>query len=209
MKASDKAYDILKNEILNNVLEPGTAIAEVEQADRLGISRTPLRTAINRLKAEGLVTAGEGRGTTVAPISWKKVDQLYELRRALDTLAVSLAATRGDSQVFQKLSQLFLDAAQTVGAEGSDLTSYYQLVAELDQAIDEAAANDFLTQAQASLRLQLIRVRKLSKTNRERLAQAAHEHALIARSIATKDPQLAQAITTVHLNNSLENINDD
>lgn len=206
MKASDIAYNTLKHEILNNILEPGSTIGEVDQSERLGVSRTPLRTALSKLKAEGLITAGEGRSTIVAPISWEKVDQLYELRAALDTLAVSLAAQRGNPEIFSNLMKRFLKAAQTVGAPETDLTAYYQLVEELDHHIDAAAANDYLTQAQTSLRLQLTRVRKLSKTNRERLAQAAQEHALIAKSIANKDPHLAQAITTVHLNNSLDNI---
>ncbi|MBM7050818.1 MULTISPECIES: GntR family transcriptional regulator [unclassified Rothia (in: high G+C Gram-positive bacteria)] len=206
MNASEKAYTTLKEDILSTALEPGTVIGEVEQSERLGVSRTPLRAALERLKAEGLVVSGETRGNVVAPVSWEKVDQLYELRSALDPLAASLAALRGDSSHFMDLHERFLLAAQTVGSDSTDLTSYYTLVEELDRSIDEAANNDYLTQAQASLRVQLIRVRKLSKTNRERLEQAAHEHALIARSIAHKDSQLAQAITTVHLKNSLENI---
>ena len=85
-----------------------------------------------------------------------------------------------------------------------DHVSYYELVQRMDAAIDEAAANPFLRQAQAGVRLHLARVRKLSKSDPQRLASAADEHQRIAQAIADGDPALAIATTRVHLSNALQ-----
>ena len=70
MRASDKAYAALRDDIIEWRLLPGTVLAEVEQSARLGISRTPLREALSRLTAEGLTTTAGGRGVVVTDISW-------------------------------------------------------------------------------------------------------------------------------------------
>ncbi|MFW6187646.1 MAG: FCD domain-containing protein, partial [Actinomycetota bacterium] len=90
--------------------------------------------------------------------------------------------------------------------EGCDRAGYYELVERMDQAIDDAAANPYLAAAQRSLRLHLARVRKLSRTNPERLVRAAAEHAQIARAVAEGAEELAEAATRVHLANSLHAI---
>ena len=77
MRASDRAYAALRDEILEWRLQPGTVLAEVEQAARLGISRTPLREALARLSADGLVEALPGRGLVVTAASFDSVAELF------------------------------------------------------------------------------------------------------------------------------------
>ncbi|MDY3049932.1 MAG: GntR family transcriptional regulator [Rothia sp. (in: high G+C Gram-positive bacteria)] len=203
MRASELAYQSLRSDIMEGMLTPGSVITEVEQSERLGVSRTPVREAISRLLAEGLAEPAPGRGVIVAPISLRNVYALFELRTSLDCTAAALAARRGDPQVFSALAQDFEKAALELHEGTSRLAEYYALVDRLDQAIDRATANRYLHQAQASLRTQLTRIRKLSKANPLRLAQAAEEHAQIARCIASSDPQLAEAATRLHLANAL------
>jgi DNA-binding FadR family transcriptional regulator len=81
-RASDRAYETLRQEILHWRLAPGAVLGEVEQAARLGISRTPLREALSRLMADGLVEAQSGRGLVVASVSSEAVHELFELREA-------------------------------------------------------------------------------------------------------------------------------
>lgn len=69
MRASERAYQALRAEILDWSLPPGAGLGEVEQAERLGISRTPVREALSRLVADGLAEQAPGRGTVVADLS--------------------------------------------------------------------------------------------------------------------------------------------
>src|SRR5690606_27242041 len=95
VRASDVAYARLRSEIIDWQLEPGTPLSEIETAERLGVSRTPVREALARLTAEGLVSS-VGRTARVAPLSLELVIELYELREALETHAARLAARRRD-----------------------------------------------------------------------------------------------------------------
>lgn len=203
MRAGELAYQSLRSDIMEGMLAPGSVIAEVEQSERLGVSRTPVREAISRLLAEGLAEPAPGRGVIVAPISLANVYSLFELRTALDSTAAALAARRGNPETFSQLAKAFEAASLDLHGGTAKLAEYYALVDELDSAIDRAADNRYLHQAQTSLRTQLTRIRKLSKANPIRLAQAAEEHAQIARCIASGDPQLAEAATRLHLANAL------
>lgn len=207
MRASDRAYRALREDIVAGRLLPGTVLGEVEQSQRLGISRTPLREALSRLTADGLAAPHNGRGVVVTEISPETVTELFELRQALECKAASLAANRGEPEVFTALRRDFEQAGDLIvqdTAQDPSRSAYYALVARLDEAIDTAAANAYLAQALANVRLHLARVRRLAKDNPERLLATAGEHATIAAAIASRDPALAAAATSVHLHKSLE-----
>ncbi|MFD1213151.1 GntR family transcriptional regulator [Arthrobacter sp. GCM10027362] len=206
MRASDRAYWALREDIVEWRIPPGTVLGEVEQAERLGVSRTPLREALSRLTAEGLAAPHSGRGVVVTDISLDNVAELFELRTALECQAASLAARRGQPDDFRKLQQEFASAASLLRGDDPDRHSYYELVARLDATIDEAAANEYLSQALRNLRVHMARIRRLAKDNPDRLLAAATEHANIAGAIAAGDSQLAAAATLVHLHQSLEHL---
>ncbi|WP_077489587.1 GntR family transcriptional regulator [Sinomonas mesophila] len=206
MKASDRAYAALRDDILQWRLVPGTVLGEVEQAERLGVSRTPLREALARLTADGLAAAQRGRGVVVSDISLEHLDELFELREALESKAAALAAQRGDRERFAGLRDAFAAAGALVTDDDPQRHEYYALAAELDAEVDAAIANSYLSQALASLRVHLARVRRLAKDDGARLRQAAVEHAAIAGAIADGNPQLAAAATAVHLSSSLQHI---
>ncbi|MEN9707532.1 MAG: hypothetical protein RIS31_1098, partial [Actinomycetota bacterium] len=96
MRASDRAYRKLLDEIVGGELPSGTVLGEVEQSERLGVSRTPLREAFNRLVADGMLDAEPGRGVVVSQLSLKTVTELYEVREGLEEQAARLAAQRAD-----------------------------------------------------------------------------------------------------------------
>lgn len=206
MRASDRAYESLREDIIHGRIAPGTVLAEVEQAERLGISRTPLREALSRLTADGLTAAQGGRGVVVTDVSLDRVAELFELRQALECQAASLAALRGDPVVFRQLQREFQSAAALLRRDDPTRHDYYALVERLDAAIDDAAANSYLSQALRSLRLHLVRVRRLSKDNPERLLASAEEHAMITEAIAAGDAALAGAATAIHLHRSLQHL---
>ena len=206
VRASDRAYAALRDDIVQWRLQPGALLAEVEQAARLGVSRTPLREALGRLTAEGLTTAAAGRGVVVTDISLDDIDELFELRETLEGKAAALAAERGNAEVFRKLEAEFRAAPSLITGTAPALQDYYLLVDGLDSAVDAAISNSYLAQAMGSLRVHLVRIRRLAADDAARLTAAADEHAAIAEAIAIRNPRLAQAATTLHLHRSLSHI---
>jgi DNA-binding GntR family transcriptional regulator len=206
VRASDRAYTALRDDIVQWRLQPGALLAEVEQAERLGVSRTPLREALGRLTAEGLTTAAGGRGVVVTGISLEDIEELFEFRETLESKAAALAAERGDAGIFRTLEADFRAAPSLLNGSTPALEDYYLLVERLDSAIDAASSNSYLAQAMRGLRVHLVRIRRLAADDATRLTAAAAEHAAIAEAIALGNPRLAQAATTLHLHRSLSHI---
>ena len=155
MRASDRAYASLRDDIIEWRILPGTVLAEVEQSERLGVSRTPLREALSRLTAEGLTTAAGGRGVVVTDISLDDIDELFELRETLEGKAAALAAERGDAAVFEALRVELLQAPHLINGSDPGRHAYYELAGRLDAAIAEAiaAGNPRLAEAATTLHL--------------------------------------------------------
>ncbi|MFC8304155.1 GntR family transcriptional regulator [Specibacter sp. NPDC057265] len=206
MRASERAYATLRSDIINWRLTPGTVLGEVELSERLGVSRTPIREALARLTAEGLAEPQSGRGVVVSAISLEHLDELFELRTALECRAAELAAQRCDKAVFLDLFHQLANAGELITTEDPARSGYYQLADELDAAIDAAVGNHYLNQALKNLRVHLVRVRRLAKDNPARLRDAAKEHAAIALAIANGNSAVASAATTLHLDNSLRHL---
>lgn len=204
MRASEKAYEALRTDIVEWRLRPGAILGEVEQADRLGVSRTPLREALARLTADGLAVQQRGRGVVVSDVSLEHVDDLFALRRALEVESARIAARKADPQRFGSLQERFLRAG--LANDPASLEAYYQLAGELDESIDAAVDNRYIEQSLRSLRVHLARVRRLAQDDPARLALSAMEHAAIAGAIAARNPEVAAAATQLHLHNSLEHI---
>jgi len=206
VRASDTAYAALREDILAGRLAPGTALSEIELAERLGVSRTPLRAALARLALEGLVDTTRGRTGVVSAVSAESITELFELREALETQAARLAARRRDPAVFGAIAARF-DAAPELLREG-DVEAYYGLVAEFDAALDAALGNAVYRGALDGVRLHLARARRIATGNPERLVRSAEEHRLICAAIRDGDGALAASATTVHLKASLTQILD-
>ncbi len=203
--AGVRAYETLLGEIQDGTLRPGTVLGEVEQATRLGVSRTPLREALRRLAADGLVEQASPRVTVVTRIDADDIRALFAVRRALEETAARLAAQSGDRSIFVGLAEDFA-ATQTSGGPASDADAYYALIARFDAELDAAVDNDYLTSALRTVRTHLVRVRRLARDNPERLAASVAEHRLIASAIAAGDVDLAAHATHVHLHNALTSI---
>lgn len=233
MRASDRAYRALREEIVDGLLPPGALLGEVEQSRRLGLSRTPLREALARLVADGLAEPAPGRGLVVTSVSLEEARPLFDLRIALETLAARRAAERiaaqpepaedgdlgpddpahdvpgpddlGHRGRLLALARRFEDAREHL-VGGADPTDYYALTGQLDTALDAACGNAYLAETLRGLRLHLGRVRRLARNSPARLADSAREHADIARSVASGDPELAAAETVVHLRHALAHL---
>lgn len=206
MRASDRSYASLLSEIQSGVLEPGAVIGEVEQAARLGVSRTPMREAIGRLVADGLLRQQSARVIVVSGFDADEIRRLFEARRSFEETAARLAALRGDQATFAELAAAFRQAHPEQGELEAD--AYYALIARFDRAVDEAVDNPYLVQALRTVRTHLARARKLARDNQDRLLASVAEHALIANAIAERDTELAAHATHVHLHHALTSILD-
>lgn len=208
LRASDRAYQRLRDEIVDWELPPGSALGEVEQSTRLGVSRTPIREALARLTADGLVAPQTGRGLVVTDISTDNIREMFEVRQALEMQAARLAALRGDPVVFAVLEREFLAVPALLDQDDPARHNYYGLVARFDDAVDDATANPYLVTALRSLRTHLVRVRRLAKDNPARLSAAAAEHLTIVQAILDRDADLAAHATHVHLHRAMRSALD-
>src|SRR5438128_5250203 len=119
-----RAYEYLREEILSERLQPGTELQEVALSQELGVSRGPIREAISRLAAEGLVTVRPRRGAVVRLLSKEEFLELYQVREALEIMAVSLAVPRLGADDFAALQALI----DTMGkhAERGEITEFFE-----------------------------------------------------------------------------------
>lgn len=210
--AATRAYEQLRLEILEGALGPGTTLYEVEQSERIGVSRTPVREAFGRLVAEGLLDDRHGRGLVVTDVSDRDIEALFEMRTCLEAQAARLAARHADPDIFARYAREFrvchtplLDPDVT----DQQINDYYALIRRFDQEVDTAANNTYLVDALETLRTHVARVRRKAGASPVRLAASALEHALIASAIANHDAALAVHATHVHLHNSLEHFRHD
>lgn len=206
MRASDRAYRALREAILDGELAPGTVLGEVDWAAKLGVSRTPLREALSRLVADGLVSGSAGRGLEVTEFSTEHVAELYELREALEEHAAKIAAAKRDPAVFIALKDRFEHAGELLEAGSDGIHQYYEVIADFDDAIDATIDNVYLVNALRNVRTHSARVRRMAATDPVRLRKAADEHLLICEAIIDGDAALARHATSVHLHHSLKNV---
>ncbi|MGD8563025.1 MAG: GntR family transcriptional regulator [Desulfarculaceae bacterium] len=101
-----KIYDELRAQILTYRLSPGVKISDMEVARKMGISRTPVREALNRLSEKGLVIIKHNRGFTVSTLTLKDINDIYTLREVLEGLSVKLAMERADKELIKKLNDV-------------------------------------------------------------------------------------------------------
>ncbi|MFD5079898.1 GntR family transcriptional regulator [Streptomyces sp. NPDC058371] len=209
MRQSTRVYELVREEILDWRLAPGTVLTETDVAERVGASRTPSREALARLVREGLVRTLPGRGVMVTEVSVDGVAQLFQMREALETYAARLAARNGDPVVFGDLLTRLREARADMEARsrpGDDFAAYYLLIQEFDAAVEQATGNTYMRDALHDVRGHLVRLRRLARRSPARMLQAAGEHLAICAAIRDRDETLAAQAVAVHIHNSLDNI---
>jgi DNA-binding GntR family transcriptional regulator len=200
---SDYAYRQVRDRILSGELQPGAVLQQRDLASRIGISTTPLREALRRLKSEGLVELDAHRDARIAPLRAEEARDLLELRKSLDPLAAGLAAQRRTNADIQAIraAQERLEPLPTQPAIG-------QLVAHRNfhAAIYRASHNDLLIEALEGLWDKADRYRRLAlQTDRGQRArdEKAKEHQLLVDLIAAGDSEGAANLMHAHIDTSL------
>jgi GntR family transcriptional regulator, rspAB operon transcriptional repressor len=204
-----RAYEQLRDEIVRWELQPGALLNEVRLAERLSVSRTPLREAVQRLARDGLITITPGRGALVAQLALQDVVHLFQMREALEPYAARLCARNPDRREFGELRAAFDDQRDVFEKElppHSDYAEYYALIKRMDTAIDEGSGNPYVRESLERLRTHLQRLRQIAKRRPPRMQQTVIEHLAICAAIHDGDETAAAQATALHINNSLHSI---
>ncbi|WP_442576394.1 GntR family transcriptional regulator [Microbacterium sp. F51-2R] len=205
MLASDRVYGALRDDIQSGLLEPDAVLNEVAESTRFGVSRTPVREALSKLAAEGLVRRSHQGVRVASRFGPSEIISLFEARLALERAAASIAARPGDAATFQSLEAQLAAAAHT---EDASSVVHDLLAGHLVAAIDDAVKNHRLTAELQRLRTHHARLRAGQKELVARRRMLSDEHRLIASAIADRDADLAAHATHVHLHNALRSILD-
>ena len=153
----DVVFNTLRQAIIKGDLKPGERLLEIQLADKLGVSRTPVREAIRKLELEGLVTMVPRRGTTVLGITKKHLKDVLEIRSALEELALELACRRVTSEQYEELVRLegLLEAKK----DSDNAFELSDIDEKFHEQIYQATNNPRLIQLLANLREQMYRYR--------------------------------------------------
>jgi DNA-binding GntR family transcriptional regulator len=185
MSIAQKAYDLIRGEILNCTLAPGQQIVQARLVEKYGLGLTPIREALQRLAHEGLVQPYPRFGYIVSPVTEELVRHLYEVRMVLETAAVRLAVDRAsDAQLRQvaetaRFTYVFKDHAQYM--------RFLEQNAAFHDSIAILAGNPRLAEMLRGLLAELSRIFHLGLELRDSAAEMQSEHSTLATALLARD----------------------
>lgn len=191
---SETTYAV-REAILDGVLAPDVWLREVALSEALGVSRTPVREALNRLEEEGLVARSPGVGAQVTRLSFEDMSAVYQVRGSLESLAADYATRQGRPEhltQFQKLQERMVAAT-----EANDLQAFSRANVEFHHLLSVAANNAYLSRLLATVEVAIRRfgTRSLSQ---ERMRDVLDEHAAIIEAMIAGDAERAGEAAASH-----------
>ena len=194
---TDRVYETLREAIFALELEPGSPLVERDLAARLGVSKSPVREALQRLAVEGLVTQSPYRGTTVVTIGPDEVDQIYALREVLEAFAVELATPRLTRADVERARQIL--ARSEAAIESEDRALLAQVNREFHGLFGECSGNHFLAGTVASLQDRVRVISVMGWRSRPTMREEYLQHAAVLDAAATGDAGQAAAAMRDHI----------
>ena len=198
--------EALREAIRKGVLKPGERLMEMQLAEELGVSRTPVREAIRKLDQEGFVVMMPRRGTYVANMSIRDVNEIFEIRTALESLSNGLAAERITTEELEKLQELLVQIGECI--EEGDMDKIVATDIEFHDLLYRASRNSRLEGIVSNLREQLTRFRTLSMSYPGRLEATLEEHRAMVDAIAKGDVEAARHAAEHHMEKSEQTLMD-
>ncbi len=191
---SDQAYDYIVRSLEDGTLPPGTRLRETELAADIGLSRTPIREALNRLMSEGLVTNDPKRGLVITELDQNMVGELYEMRRVLESTAAALAARHATDVEIAVLRQI-IDRDQRLEEAGA-LSQNNRL---FHQTLYQCAHNRYLLKTLHVLQNAMLLLGKSTLAESGRPSTARDEHLEIIDALEQRNPEKAQEVASRHI----------
>ncbi|MBO8138102.1 MAG: GntR family transcriptional regulator [Desulfotomaculum sp.] len=193
-------FETLRDAIINGKLKPGERLMEIQLAEEMGVSRTPVREAIRKLELEGLVVMVPRKGAYVAGISMKDIVDVFEVRAALDALAARLAAERITDDELDQLEKSIVSIHEV--SDGKNIEEVVARDTGFHEIIYKASRNEKLIQIITHLKEQLQRFRATSLALPGRTKEAVEEHKQIVEALSERDAELAAQLAYQHIENA-------
>lgn len=202
-RIADMVYGVLRRAIVRHELAPGTHLSVPALTEQFGVSRTPVREAVQRIVREGLATEAPHRGAFVTEFRAPELEPLYEVRQALEVLAARLAARRAQPSDVARLQEILEAQEQALGAD--DIERHVDADIGFHAAMLATARNPALTEmlAQVYGRIRSAMLIRVSPTGPE---QALEDHRAILRAVADGDPDAAAHAARQHMDRALERL---
>ena len=194
----------LEEEILSGSLKPGDTLTEIALAERLGVSRTPLRAAIHALAEEGLVEVVPNKGAVVLGVSRDDLVEIYDIRMRLEGIAASLAARRISEEALAKLTES-VELSEFYLAK-NDCDHLKELDSDFHNILYKSSGNRHLCKILTELHRNIRSYRKMSLSVPERLKTSVEEHKRLLAAISSRNEELAEKIAVEHIRAALDNL---
>jgi DNA-binding GntR family transcriptional regulator len=199
-----QVYDVLREKILTVQLKPGESINERWLAEWLGVSRTPIREAINRLSANGLIAIVPNVGTSVSLINVGRVKEFNLIRTSLESMIIRLAAEKFDDEGAFALGDLIDRHVATL--DPPDLIENIVIDSAFHHKIAEISGLTATWRILQHAMDEILRVRYLSVRLRRPLREPIDEHLAILDALKTRDPDRCEQAMKAHLDASYKHI---
>ncbi len=196
MRLSEQAYQQIKRKIIALELAPLSYIDEQALMESLQLGRTPIREALHRLAAEGLVFLAPHRGMFVADISITDLQKIFEVRLALERVCVRLAAQRASASQLQQMEAVL---GELEAAPAGDARALMAIDERFHYLIYEASGNEFLFEILARLHSLSLRLWHLALDRLGDVSAALRQHAAIAAALKTRDEERAERLLAEHI----------
>lgn len=198
-RASDRAYDEIKAQILNGSLAPGAQLKEEELAEICGVSRTPVRDAMHRLEAEMFIQRSDSQRSFVSNWSIDDIDELFTLRTMLEGHAAAQAAERATPEMLAALRRNVATIDAAIDRPLPDVDTFLAANAQFHALIIQAAASDRLAHMINRLVLQPIVHHTAMRYDADQLRRSLAEHVEIVAALEARDGAWAHAVMTSHI----------
>lgn len=195
-------YNYLRSAIVNEKLKPGDRIVERKIAEKLKVSRTPIREAIRKLEQDGLVSHLPQRGVVVKSLTAKDVWELYTIRSVLEGLAARLATERISPEEIDQLEIIFSQMEKALGADERDF--FDELHRNFHRQIVKAAQSPRLEQMVSSMAEYMIIFSRVGYDAPGRRREAISEHRTLLDAIKNGQVEQAEQIAKRHTERSCE-----
>jgi len=197
--ASDTAYEKIRGHLLAGQVRPGDRLTEEQLSEIAGVSRTPVRDAVQRLERE-LLLMRTGTNRIVVP-DWgeDEIDEMFTLRQMLEGHAAERAATRMDEAQIDALARINQELHDAIALETPDITGFLDANRQFHEAVMNAASSPRLAQILAMLVEQPVVLHTAREYSVEDLTQSARDHDELIAAFRARDPRWARAVMGSHL----------
>jgi len=196
----EQTYQVLRTNIFSGTLAPNERLVETQLAERLQVSRTPIREAMRKLQQEGLVTADTSGGMRVTTLSIADVIQLYDCRMALEQLSVTGACDRATTSELEQLEHYVITAERLTPSKST--TQLLELDYQFHHLIAESSGNKWLVTLLEQVFDKMLLLRLRTTDYNPEVLEIRQEHRHIFTAIAQGDAKAATNQISEHLTNS-------